>query len=61
MLSPSEEKDYFFWKDSELDFQNLLWNSRDILQQIPEADGLREFHLSRDLFGDINDERSSNG
>jgi hypothetical protein len=47
MLSPSEEKDYWYWKEAELDFQSLQQNARDILMQLPEAEGLRDFH-SRD-------------
>jgi hypothetical protein len=47
MLSPREEMDYYYWKESELDFLSLQQNARDILMQIPEAEGLRDFH-SRD-------------
>jgi hypothetical protein len=47
MLSPSEEKDYWYWKEAELDFQSLQQSARDILMQLPEAEGLRDFH-SRD-------------
>ena len=51
MLSQHEEMDYYYWKESELDFLSLQENARDILMQIPEAEGLRDFH-SRDLIGE---------
>jgi len=51
MFSPQEERDYYYWKESELDFQSLQKDARDILMQIPEAEGLRDFH-SRDLIGE---------
>jgi len=53
MLSHREERDYYYWKESELDFQSLQKSARDILMQIPEAEGLRDFH-SRDVKGDHN-------
>jgi hypothetical protein len=53
MLSQSEERDYFFWEESELDFLSLQQSARDILMQIPEAEGLREFH-SRDCNKETN-------
>jgi hypothetical protein len=47
MLSQTEERDYWYWKEAELDFQSLQQSVRDILMQLPEAEGLRAFH-SRD-------------
>jgi len=51
MLSQTEERDYWYWKEAELDFQSLQQSARDILMQLPEAEGLRDFH-SRDLIGE---------
>jgi hypothetical protein len=46
MLAPHEEEAYYEWtvKEEALDWQSLQQSSRDILQGIPEAEGLREFH-----------------
>jgi len=46
MLAPWEEQAYYEWqlRDEALDWQSLQQSSRDILMQIPEAGGLREFH-----------------
>ena len=46
MLAPWEEEAYYEWtvKEEALDWQSLQQSSRDILMQIPEAEGLREFH-----------------
>jgi len=46
MLAPWEEEAYYEWqlRDEALDWQSLQQSSRDILMQIPEAEGLREFH-----------------
>lgn len=54
MLAPWEEEAYYEWqlrerqaalRDAALDWQSLQQSSRDILMQIPEAEGLREWHL----------------
>jgi len=54
MIAPHQEHEYFQWflREEALDWQSLQENSRDILQQIPEAEGLAEFHLSRDCNGE---------
>ena len=53
MLAPWEEEAYYEWqlrerqaalRDAALDWQSLQQSSQDILQTIPEAEGLREFH-----------------
>ena len=47
MLAPWEEEAYYEWqlREDALDWQSLQQSSRDILMQIPEAKGLREWHL----------------
>ena len=47
MLAPWEEEAYYEWqlRDEALDWQSLQQSSRDILQGIPEAEGLRQWHL----------------
>jgi len=51
MLAPWEEEAYYEWqlRDEALDWQSLQQSSRDILMQIPEAEGLREFHENSEV------------
>jgi len=53
MIAPQQEQEYFEWllREEALDWLSLQESNRDILQQIPEAEGLQDFH-SRDLNGD---------
>lgn len=53
MIPTYQEQEYFEWslREDALEWQSLQESNRDILQQIPEAEGLRDFH-SRDLNGD---------
>ena len=46
MIAPHEEHEYFQWflREEALEWQSLQESYKDILQQIPEAEGLREFH-----------------
>jgi hypothetical protein len=57
MIAPHEEHEYFQWflREESLEWQSLQESNRDILQQIPEAEGLAEFHISRDCNGVLND------
>lgn len=46
MIAPHEEEQYFNWwlREEALDWQSLQEEYKDVLMQIPRAEGLDEFH-----------------